>query len=73
MDILEQILKYEVFPALGCTEPIAVALASSAAGKALDGEITDVDIIVDAGVYKNGFAVTVPNTGGKREILLQEL
>lgn len=70
MDILEQILKYEVFPALGCTEPIAVALASSAAGKALDGEITDVDIIVDAGVYKNGFAVTVPNTGGEKGNLI---
>ena len=70
MDILKQILKYEVFPALGCTEPIAVALASSAAGKELAGEITDVDIITDAGVYKNGFAVTVPNTGGEKGNLI---
>ena len=70
MDILKQILKYEVFPALGCTEPIAVAFAASAAGKELSGEITDVDITVDAGVYKNGFAVTVPNTGGEKGNLI---
>ncbi len=70
MDILKQILKYEVFPALGCTEPIAVAFAASAAGKELNGVITDVDIIVDAGVYKNGFAVTVPNTGGEKGNLI---
>ena len=70
MNILKQILKYEVFPALGCTEPIAVALAASAAGKLLQGEITDIDIITDAGVYKNGFAVTVPNTGGEKGNLI---
>ena len=70
MNILDKILKYEVFPALGCTEPIAVALAASAAGRELSGEITDVDIITDAGVYKNGFAVTVPNTGGEKGNLI---
>ncbi len=70
MDVLKQILKYEVFPALGCTEPIAVAFASSTAGKELTGEITDVEIITDAGVYKNGFAVTVPNTGGEKGNLI---
>jgi L-cysteine desulfidase len=70
LNILKEVLKYEVFPALGCTEPIAVALAASAAGKQLLGELTDVDIIVDAGVYKNGFAVTVPNTEGEKGNLI---
>ena len=73
MDILKQILKYEVFPALGCTEPIAVALASSAAGKELAGEISDVDIITDAGVYKKRICSNSPQyRGGNRETLLQE-
>jgi len=66
MDILKAALKHDVFPSLGCTEPIAIAYAASLAGKELDGEITDVRIYVDPGVYKNGFAVTIPNTEGER-------
>ena len=70
MDILEAALKHDVFPSLGCTEPIAIAYAASLAGKELDREITDVRIYVDPGVYKNGFAVTIPNTGGERGNLI---
>ncbi len=70
MNILKAVLRHEVFPALGCTEPIAVAYAASHAGQALDGELTRLEITVDAGVYKNGFAVIVPNTGGRRGNLI---
>ena len=70
MDILNQVLKHDVFPALGCTEPIAVAYAAGAAGKQLDGDITEIHISVDPGVYKNGFAVAIPNTGGERGNLI---
>ena len=70
MNILSEVLKHDVFPALGCTEPIAVAYAASAAGKQLDGEISEIHISVDPGVYKNGFAVTIPNTGGERGNLI---
>lgn len=70
MNILSEILKRDVFPALGCTEPIATAYAASAAGGQLDGEICEVSISVDPGVYKNGFAVTIPNTGGLRGNLI---
>jgi L-cysteine desulfidase len=69
--MLKEVLKHEVFPALGCTEPIAVAYAASAAGKELnDSEIHDLHIIVDPGVYKNGLAVHVPNTQGERGNLI---
>ena len=70
MNILSEVLKHDVFPALGCTEPIAVAYAASAAGKQLDGEISEIHISVDPGVYKNGFAVAIPNAGGERGNLI---
>lgn len=70
MSILSEILKHDVFPALGCTEPMAVAYAASAAGKELEGDITEVHISVDPGVYKNGFAVAIPNTDGERGNLI---
>ncbi len=70
MNILSEVLKHDVFPALGCTEPIAVAYAASVAGKQLDGEISEIHISVDPGVYKNGFAVAIPNTGGERGNLI---
>lgn len=51
-------------PALGCTEPGAVALAAAYAGKELgEGPVTRIDITVDPNVYKNGVAVVVPGTG----------
>jgi L-cysteine desulfidase len=70
LSILSEILEHDVFPALGCTEPIAVAFAASAAGEQLEGEITEVHISVDPGVYKNGFAVAIPNTDGERGNLI---
>lgn len=70
MDLLKTILQHEVFPALGCTEPTAVAYAASIAAHALAGPLTAIEIVVDPGVYKNGMAVTVPNTNGERGNLI---
>jgi L-cysteine desulfidase len=70
LNILKEVLKHEVFPALGCTEPIAVAYAASIAGQQIEGNIEEISIIVDPGVFKNGFAVTVPNTGGEKGNLI---
>ena len=64
MSIYHDVIKHEVFPALGCTEPIAVAYAASLAAELFGGEIDSVTVTVDPGVFKNGFAVTVPETGG---------
>lgn len=70
MNILKEVLKHEVFPALGCTEPIAVAYAASIAGREIKGDIEEIHITVDPGVYKNGFAVTIPNTEGEKGNLI---
>ncbi len=68
--MLKTVLKHEVFPALGCTEPIAVAYAASVAGKELGDDFEEMAIEVDSGIYKNGMAVNVPNTGGERGNLI---
>jgi len=70
MNILKAVLEHEVFPALGCTEPIAVAYAASLAGNQLGADFEEMTISVDPGVYKNGLAVHVPNTDGERGNLI---
>ncbi len=70
MNILKAVLKHEVFPALGCTEPIAIAYTAGIAAQEIKGEIEEINITVDPRVYKNGFAVTVPNTGGEKGNLI---
>ena len=62
---VKDILRLEVAPALGCTEPVAVALAAAAAVSLLPGKAYDrLDVWVDPNVYKNGLAVSIPGTGG---------
>ena len=59
-----RLLEQELVPAMGCTEPIAVAYAAAVAMEAL-GQIPEtVDIAVSANIIKNVKSVIVPNTGG---------
>ncbi len=57
------ILRSEVVPALGCTEPIAVALAVSRAREALGATPDRVKVLVSPNIFKNGMGVGVPGTG----------
>lgn len=61
---VKDILRMQVAPALGCTEPVAVALAAAAARAVLPGRPERVDLWVDPNIYKNGLAVIIPGTGG---------
>lgn len=62
------ILKNELLPAMGCTEPIAVAYAAALARKTL-GKLPDrIEISVSGNILKNVKSVVVPNTGGLRGI-----
>lgn len=70
MNVYRELVVHEVFPALGCTEPIAVAFAAALAAAQVNGEVEEVRIEVDPGVFKNGFAVTVPHTGGEKGNLI---
>ena len=59
---LIKILKQQVKPAIGCTEPIAVALAVACAKKYIGGEMLGINILVSPSIFKNGFSVTIPGT-----------
>jgi L-cysteine desulfidase len=62
---VKDVLRAEVAPALGCTEPVAIALAAAAAASLIPGEpITALEIWVDPNIYKNGIAVAIPGTKG---------
>lgn len=57
------IVKRDVAPALGCTEPISLALASAIAASYLDTEIQRIQVKVSPNLMKNGMGVAVPGTG----------
>lgn len=67
-EIYLQILKEELLPAMGCTEPIAVAYAAALARDTLGKQPTRVDIAVSGNILKNVKSVVVPNTGGMKGI-----
>ena len=59
------ILNSELKPAMGCTEPIAIAYCASIVKEVLGGLPTDVKIHVSGNIIKNVKSVKVPNTNGK--------
>ena len=84
---LLDLLRSEVVPAIGCTEPIAVALCVARAKERLGCEPDAITVYLSKNVYKNALAVGIPNTGmtglpiaialgatvGKSEYMLQVL
>ena len=67
-DIYKKILMKELIPALGCTEPIAIALAAAKAKEVLGGMPDKVLISCSGNIVKNVKGVTVPNSGGMKGI-----
>ena len=59
---LLNILIEDVKPAMGCTEPVAVALACTKAKELLGEEIIKHKVLVSPNVYKNGLCVGIPGT-----------
>lgn len=86
-NLLTDILKNQVTPALGCTEPGAVAYGVAIAKEILGSEVKKLNIEVDKNILKNGFSVGIPGTNehgiifaaalslviGKSEYLLEVL
>ena len=62
------ILKEELVPAMGCTEPIAIAYAAAVARKALGQMAQRMEVEASGNIIKNVKSVFVPSTGGLRGI-----
>ncbi len=67
------ILKEELVPALGCTEPIAIAYAAAKARDVLEEFPAKVNIYCSGNIIKNVKSVVVPNTGGQKGIVVSAL
>ena len=63
-----EILKEELIPAMGCTEPIAIAYAASIISHALGGAPTSLRVGLSGNIIKNVKSVIVPMTGGMHGI-----
>ena len=63
-----KILKEELVPAMGCTEPISIAYATAKARAVLGEEPISAKVSVSGNIVKNAKSVTVPHTGGMRGI-----
>ena len=61
-----RILQDELVPAMGCTEPIAVAYCAAKTREALAALPDRVELEVSGNIIKNVKSVVVPHTGGKR-------
>ena len=64
----KKILSSELIPALGCTEPGAIAYAAYQAGKLLDAMPDCLQLWCSGNIVKNVKGVIVPNSGGMRGI-----
>ena len=62
------ILEEELIAAMGCTEPIAIALAAARARELLGVEPTRVHVAASGSIIKNAKSVVVPHTGGLKGI-----
>lgn len=63
--MLVEIVKEDSNPALGCTEPVAVAYASAFANKYTTGAIKNIKVITSKSIFKNGKSVIIPKTNSR--------
>jgi L-cysteine desulfidase len=62
-ELIIQLIKREVVPAIGCTEPVAVALAVAKAVEELGNQPEHIQVYLSANVLKNAMGVGIPGTG----------
>lgn len=57
-----KILKRNIQPAFGCTDPVTPALAAATAYQCIQGELHKIDVTVSNDIYKGAFGVIIPGT-----------
>lgn len=71
MYTVKEILRMEVTPALGCTEPAAIAYGAAYAKSLLkETGVEKIEIYLDPNVYKNAMAVPIPGADGRSGLKL---
>ena len=70
MKAFKELLLAELKPAMGCTEPIAIALAGAAAGQLAKETPRKILIYASGSIIKNANSVFVPASGGRKGILI---
>ncbi len=68
MTTYKELIKSELIPAFGCTEPIAIAYASAKAAETLGSIPQKIIANLSSNIIKNANSVTVPGTDGRRGI-----
>ena len=56
------LIKREVIPAMGCTEPMAVSLCTAMAAEELGVQPEEIDVLLSANILKNAMGVGIPGT-----------
>ena len=67
---LEKTLKLDIKVALGCTEPVSIALAACKASRLVSSAIKRINLKLSTNLLKNAMEVGIPGTGGQRGIPL---
>ncbi|MGG7162929.1 serine dehydratase subunit alpha family protein [Clostridium ihumii] len=60
---ITELLKVEVVPALGCTEPIAIAMATAKGASYLKNGVEKIELFLSTNIIKNAMSVGIPGTG----------
>mgnify|MGYP001076375224 FL=1 len=62
MNELTKLIKADMLPALGVTEPGAIAFSVAKARSYTKGELKHVNVAMNSGMYKNAFTCGIPNS-----------
>lgn len=62
MKELTKLISDDMRPALGVTEPGAIAFAVATAKKYVTGEVKNIRLVLNSGMYKNAFTCGIPNS-----------
>lgn len=63
MNTVINAIKAEMKPSMGCTEPVAIALAVSRTCELLKNPAEKLDMVISSNIFKNAYSVQIPNTG----------
>lgn len=61
---IDELLRREIVPATGCTEPAAVALAVAYATSLLTADVCSIEVSLSDNMLKNALGVGIPGTNG---------